>query len=1204
MSAIPAGSAEIEIRGKLEALKADLVQAEAEWAKHETKVTKSAAQAAKERVAAIKAALKEQERALAQTLAAQERAQRDADAAAARSAKEVAKAQAVAAREASQARIAEEKRVSKEQRASFDAAYAEAKIINDKMIADAKRVEKERAAIAATRAREDAAAAQAGFNSILGVSPGATTNSARASASVFAANFKEQEEAAKAVARAQAESAAEANRLARELKAVESQQQDLLNRAIRLTSEYDVEYGAQLRLNRALSEANTLREKGIIDEQRQAAIAKNAQLQYDKFVKSQQSSKAGGLAQYQLTNLSFQANDVITGILSGQPLGQIAAQQGGQIFQILQTSAGGFSGALKGLLTPLNLTIAGVGALAVAAGAVALQMHKGAEQVISFNNSLKLFGGTSGIGTNEILAETKTIAENAHVGISGIRDLGLAIVQTGQVGKEAFAPLVEGSTLLAKATGTKAVDAFNTFKPLLGDTTQAAIDLNQQFHFLTAEQLKQVQTLQEQGDKMAAVKLVMDSFNNSAKDQQENLGALEKWWRELNRELSVAKDLLMDIGRASVQATGVDAEKAAVGKLIQARDTLLQKRDNPVAYAITSGDHSQFSQNDQGVLDSLNQQIGLYEKMKGQYGSLIERAEARKKIEEDAGAVELESVKNGAQIRAKKEQIAIVEKAIAEGVGDQAEHAKTLVTLNEQLAKLQKPDAVPGAARAAALAREEAALRENIKATWELADAYQKGGDIALKAEADRQGAVDATKKGIALATRQQLQLNLTIAKTAADASQQSNQLKEQTASQIRANAAVQAGTMTREQANQQIQLEAMLYPLVTAQKALENKQDAESIAAKQKLADLIELLTNNYGAYNDSVRDSQLTDEIENQKKQNELLQLQIDLIGKSNRERAVALAQRQAEIEFDQKYPNGSAGDRKAYVDAAKAGANLGQDQADKQQKYDLSNAAIGIGNVSSGLGDLQRTADDAVEIHRAAYEEIARLRAADVIDEKQAAQLKADADAKLLDARLHGTQRFLGALESLTQSSNDRLKEIGKAAAIVDATINTYKGINHALGEGNWVEAASIAVEGFANVSAIAGMATGGIVTGSGGPTQDNQLRRLSVGEGVITAKGVRANPGLVEHINAGGTVASSVMVPAGSAASSRAANYNMPAPPQRVQVEVAVRNDGTLQAYVDQRATDISAKTVKNYSTNAMPQRQTQISRQPRVRGGKR
>lgn len=87
---------------------------------------------------------------------------------------------------------------------------------------------------------------------------------------------------------------------------------------------------------------------------------------------------AGGLkngGQY-ATQFSFQLNDIVTGLASGQKPMQIFAQQGGQIFQILQMAAaeaGSFKGAIQAMLAQIVPLIAAfapwiAGIAAVSAG--------------------------------------------------------------------------------------------------------------------------------------------------------------------------------------------------------------------------------------------------------------------------------------------------------------------------------------------------------------------------------------------------------------------------------------------------------------------------------------------------------------------------------------------------------------------------------------------------------------------------------------------------------------------------------------------------------------------------------------------------------------------------------------------------------------------------------------------------------------------
>lgn len=89
------------------------------------------------------------------------------------------------------------------------------------------------------------------------------------------------------------------------------------------------------------------------------------------------------LSSGQWQNLSFQGNDVITMALLGAPLSQIAASQGGQIFQLLQQGEGGIGGSLKAIkseatsaagavasfMGPLGLVAGGFVAAGLAAGA-------------------------------------------------------------------------------------------------------------------------------------------------------------------------------------------------------------------------------------------------------------------------------------------------------------------------------------------------------------------------------------------------------------------------------------------------------------------------------------------------------------------------------------------------------------------------------------------------------------------------------------------------------------------------------------------------------------------------------------------------------------------------------------------------------------------------------------------------------------------
>lgn len=175
-----------------------------------------------------------------------------------------------------------------------------------------------------------------------------------------------------------------------------------------------------------------------------------------------------------------------------------------------------------------------------------------------------------------------------------------------------------------------------------------------------------------------------------------------------------------------------------------------------------------------------------------------------------------------------------------------------------------------------------------------------------------------------------------------------------------------------------------------------------------------------------------------------------------------------------------------------------------------------------IVGGLGGREDPATTAA----AMYEEVNRLRQEDLLSEEEATQRKAQINAEYWDKRTAGTRTMLDTLASLQNSSNKKIAALGKAAAMAQATMDGVLAVQKALASApppfNFVQAAIVGAVAAANVASIAGMADGGLVTGSGGSREDNQLRRLSSGEFVVNAKATAQNRALLEGINGGGVV----------------------------------------------------------------------------------
>lgn len=176
---------------------------------------------------------------------------------------------------------------------------------------------------------------------------------------------------------------------------------------------------------------------------------------------------------------------------------------------------------------------------------------------------------------------------------------------------------------------------------------------------------------------------------------------------------------------------------------------------------------------------------------------------------------------------------------------------------------------------------------------------------------------------------------------------------------------------------------------------------------------------------------------------------------------------------------------------------------------------------GNIADGVLN-----EDGRESRFAAmYAEIDRLRQEDILSEEQAAQAKAEINARHEQERLAHTSQFFGDLAGLANSSNRTLAGIGRAAAIAQATIDGYLAVQKALASApppmNFALAAAAGAAAAANVAAIAGVgfARGGYVEGPGTETSDSIPARLSRGEFVVTAAQTKRHRTLLEAINKG-------------------------------------------------------------------------------------
>lgn len=207
----------------------------------------------------------------------------------------------------------------------------------------------------------------------------------------------------------------------------------------------------------------------------------------------------------------------------------------------------------------------------------------------------------------------------------------------------------------------------------------------------------------------------------------------------------------------------------------------------------------------------------------------------------------------------------------------------------------------------------------------------------------------------------------------------------------------------------------------------------------------------------------------------------------------------------------------------------------QSNKQSGFTSGDAATATTDVISSIGldpkNLQVQSASYVDIYTKMYADINTLRQKDLISERDAQTLKLQVAVKQNADNLSAASTFFTDLQSLSHSNNTALATIGKAAAIANATINTYQSATAAYAslasvpvvgpELGAVAAAAAIVAGLENVAQIKAQPTGFATGGYTGNSAVDQVAGVVHGqEYVLDAASVnRIGVGALDSLRAG-------------------------------------------------------------------------------------
>lgn len=390
----------------------------------------------------------------------------------------------------------------------------------------------------AQAARQAAAAdqAQRSFNAVLGIGT-APPKSARESAEVF-------EQTAKAA-------------------------EDLQRRTDALRAQIDPLGAAQKKLNAEIAEANALYKSGAITAKEQAAAHALAQQRYEATARSL--GTIGGqsrLTAAQLTNLSYQLNDVFVSLASGQRPLMVLIQQGSQIAQVMGPA--GVTGTIKGvaeaissIVTPARFAAGAIVGIAVGAATAYETFLRQQKQVEAALVGAGRIAGATAHDINRIVAAG---ANAGNVSVAAARDMATAFLRTGRIGKEHFESLIAVAKNYAVTVGTDVDGAVKALADAFADPVRGADTLNNRLGFLDDRARQYIRRLVEQNDRTSAQRVLLDAMRGSLANAETATTALSRAWDAVKRAASNAFDA---VGRAIDRASGGGSPEEQLARIEQ-----------------------------------------------------------------------------------------------------------------------------------------------------------------------------------------------------------------------------------------------------------------------------------------------------------------------------------------------------------------------------------------------------------------------------------------------------------------------------------------------------------------------------------------------------------------------------------------------------------------------------------------------------------
>lgn len=403
-----------------------------------------------------------------------------------------------------------------------------------------------------------------------------------------------------------------------------------------------------------------------------------------------------GFRPYELTNLSYQINDVVTGLATGQPVFQVFAQQAGQIFQLFQGKSlstvvrglASFAGGILSAAAPIGALLG----VAVPFVAAIGRIRSEAASLEQFDRQLRI----SADGANysaEGLTRLSIELDRLGGSLSDARS-ALTTFTRANVAPERLREFGESAQTAAKVLGTDIPEAAGKIAEAFTGTYEAVADLDNELNFLSLSEREHIRTMFESGEAARARNEAFLIFNETMDEGARNMGGP---WERAVSNLASAWNTFIDALKNSTIINGVIGLVNGLASAVASLTDLLPGTAAP-------GSPESLKESSSAVLEARKvadnaRKIADSYRDEDLAGRGVPGASEMQAIL-DQQVAEAEADLEAAQARAKRAANAIANTATA---GD------TINGKSQAQLKLESDEAAEEAAEAAAEAAEEAA---------------------------------------------------------------------------------------------------------------------------------------------------------------------------------------------------------------------------------------------------------------------------------------------------------------------------------------------------------------------------------------------------------------------------------------------------------------------------------------------------------------